>query len=258
MKLFLKYLRIHVRSIAEYKASFLLALTGQLTEAVFVLVSIKFLFMRFGSVSGFTMNEVLICYATVLMSFSLAETVFRGFDHFPAMIKSGEFDRVLTRPRNAIFQVLGMKINIARAGRLIQGLAVMIYILSSSAIPWDFGKIALLIFMVVAGFIYFAGLFIVYAAISIFTIEGLEFMNVLTDGGRSFGAYPASIYGQYYLKFFTYVIPFACFQYYPFLYILGRSDNILYAILPVFCFIFIIPCILFWKFSVHKYHSTGS
>ncbi len=258
MKLFYKYLRIHIRSIAEYKASFFLSLTGQLTEAVFVLIGIKFLFMRFGSVKDFTMNEILICYSTVLMAFSIAETVFRGFDHFPTMIKNGDFDTVLIRPRSAILQVLGMKINISRTGRLIQGLAVMIYVFSASDILWDSGKIILLLFMILSGVIYFAGLFIIYASLSIFTVEGLEFMNILTDGGRSFGAYPLSVFGEYYLKFFTYIIPFACFQYYPFLYILGRSDNILYAAAPVFCIIFIVPCILLWKFSLQRYKSTGT
>ncbi len=249
---------MHILSISEYKTSFFLSLFGQLTESVFVLIGIKFLFMRFGSIKDFTMNEVLVCYATVLMAFSMAETIFRGFDHFPNMIKSGEFDRLLVRPRNAVLQVLGMKIDFTRTGRLIQGLIVMVFVFSSSEIIWSFDKVLLLISMVLGGFVYFSGLFLAYAALSFFTIEGMEFMNVLTDGGRSFGAYPISIYGQHYLKFFTYVIPFACFQYYPFLYILGKSDNILYAFAPIFCILFVVPCILLWKYGVHKYSSTGS
>ena len=51
------------------------------------------------------------------------------------------------------------------------------------------------------------------AGISFFTIEGLEFMNIFTDGSREFGKYPLSVYGKGVLKFMTYVIPFALVQY---------------------------------------------
>lgn len=86
---------------------------------------------------------------------------------------------------------------------------------------------------VFGGVIVFSGLFLVYASLCFFTTEGLEVMNILTDGGREFGRYPLSVYGEGFLKFFTYVVPLALFQYYPLLYITGRSENLLYMFLPV-------------------------
>lgn len=58
-------------------------------------------------------------------------------------------------------------------------------------------------------------------------------MHVLTDGGREFGTYPYSIYGDSILKFLAYIIPLALFQYYPLLYILGREQNIVYMLSPL-------------------------
>jgi ABC-type uncharacterized transport system permease subunit len=45
------------------------------------------------------------------MAFSIAECFARGFDHFPSMISNGEFDRVMVRPRNEIFQILAYKMD---------------------------------------------------------------------------------------------------------------------------------------------------
>lgn len=59
---------------------------------------VQFMFMRFNQVDGFTYTEVSLCYAIVLLSFSLAELFFRGFDTFNRMIGDGEFDRVLGAP----------------------------------------------------------------------------------------------------------------------------------------------------------------
>ena len=65
-----------------------------------------------------------------------------------------------------------------------------------------------------------------YAALSFFTLEGLEFMNCFTDGAREHGAYPLDVYGEGLLKFTTYVIPYALFQYFPLDRSWENTDNI--------------------------------
>lgn len=88
--------------------------------------------------------------------------------------------------------------------------------------------------------------------------NGLEFMNVFTDGARKFGKYPIEIYGKKMLLFTTSVIPYALIQYYPLLYILNLCSSILYMFLPLAACWFLIPAFLFWKFGVSHYKSSGS
>jgi ABC-2 type transport system permease protein len=83
-------------------------------------------------------------------------------------------------------------------------------------------------------------------------------MNIFTDGGREFGQYPFSVYGDAILKFYTFVIPLALFQYYPLLYILERETSRLYMLAPVPAVLFAVPAYIFWRFGVRKYKSTGS
>ena len=253
-----KYFSIHLKSLMQYKTSFFLTALGQFLTSFSVYLSIYFMFDRFNQVEGFTYTEVLLCFAVVLMAFSLAECFFRGFDTFPSIISNGEFDRMMVRPRSVIFQVLASKIEFSRIGRLLQAIIVFAYAIPASGINWTFDKIVTLLFMLISGITLFSGLFIIYASFCFFTIEGLEFMNIFTDGGREFGRYPLSIYGEGILKFFTYVIPTALFQYYPFLYLIGRSNNLLYMFLPLVGMLFIIPCYYFWRFGLRHYKSTGS
>jgi len=258
MKLYFRYFSIHIKSQMQYKTSFFLTLTGQFLTSFSAFLSIYFLMSRFHQVQNFTYNEVLLCFATVLMAFSLAECFARGFDTFSTMIGNGEFDRIMVRPRNEIFQVLASRIDFSRIGRLIQAIIIFIYAIPASRITWTFDKILTLILMIIGGVVIFSGLFLVYAALCFFTTEGLEVINIFTDGGREFGRYPLSIYGEGILKFFTYVVPLALFQYYPLLYLTGRSEKLLYMLLPVIGFLFIIPCYIFWRVGVRHYKSTGS
>ncbi len=258
IKLYMKYVSINVRSAMQYKTSFLLTAIGQFLVSFNVFLGIFFMFDRFHSVKGFTYSEVLLCFSIMLLEFSLAEMYARGFDAFSGMVRSGSFDRILLRPQSEITQVLGSKFELTRIGRMLQAIVMFIYGISNSGIDWDFLKILTVIFMLIGGTALFTGLFIIYAALCFFTLEGLEVMNILTDGAREHGKYPIGIYGKRMLQFTTFVVPYALVQYYPLLYILGRTTDVFFVFVPLLAILFLIPCLLLWRFGVRHYKSSGS
>ncbi|WP_234124697.1 ABC transporter permease [Clostridium hydrogenum] len=258
MKLYLKYFSIQLKSVMQYKTSFFLTSIGQCLTTFFSFLSMYFLFTRFGSIKNYSFNEVLLCFSTIFMSFALAECFGRGFDAFPSIISDGSFDRILVRPRNEVLQVLGTKIELTRIGRLIEALIVFIYSLKTCGVYFSPDKIFTLALMIIGGTFLFFGLFIISAVICFFTIESLEIINIFTDGGRELAQYPLDIYKNFVLKFFTYIIPLAFVNYYPLLYIIGKSHNVLYMFSPIIACLFIIPSFILWKFGVRHYVGTGS
>lgn len=258
MRLFWRYFTIHLRSTMQHKASFWMTIFGQFLGAFSSFLTVYFLFDRFHQVEGFTFPEVLLCFGTVLLAFSLAECFVRGFDTFPQMIGNGEFDRILVRPRGLVFQILASKIEFTRLGRFLQAVLVFCYAIPASGVDWTLPRVAVLFLMIAGGTVLFSGLFVVYASLSFFTLEGLEFLNIFTDGGREFGAYPLSVYGRTMLKFYTFVVPLALVQYYPLLFVLGRSGSLWYALAPLMSLAFLIPYYALWRFGVRHYRSTGS
>lgn len=257
-RLYFKVLSIQFRSMLEYRSSFVMSAISQFLASFSAFFGLMFMFMRFDSVDGFTFEEVLICFSTINMSFSLAECFFRGLDRFPQLISNGQFDRILVRPRGEIFQVITSQVDFSRFGRILHALIIFCWALPRCGISFTPMKTLCLALMVLCGACVFAGIFTIYAAICFYTTDGLEFMNILTDGMREYGKYPFSIYGKKILTILTFVFPFALIQYYPFLYLTGRSDGPLYALLPVVSLVFLVPCGIFWKIGVRHYRSTGS
>lgn len=257
-RLYRHYISIVVRGMMQYKVSFLLTSLGQFLVSFNVFLGIYFLFQRFHQVRGYSYSEVLLCYAVVLMEFSLAEMWARGFDTFSGMVKSGEFDRVLVRPQGEILQVLGSRFELTRLGRMFQAVVMLVYAIGTAQIRWTAGKVFTLIFMLAGGMAVFAGLFLIYAALCFFTLDGLEFMNVLTDGAREYGKYPLDIYGKRVLQFATFIVPYSLIQYYPLQYILGRVSSPAYIFLPLLAILFLLPCYGLWRFGVRHYKSSGS
>lgn len=258
ISLYIHYISIILKSMMQYKTSFLLSAIGQFLVSFNVFLGIFFMFKRFSEVQGFTYNEVLLCFAIILMEFSIAEMFARGFDTFPGTVKSGGFDRILVRPQGEIIQILGNAFELTRIGRMLQAIVMFTYGILKCDITWDFKKVLTVIFMLIGGTCVFSGLFLIYAALCFFTLDGLEFMNVFTDGAREFGKYPICIYGRKMLLFTTFCVPYALIQYYPLLYILGHRADLYLIFLPLAACLFLIPAMMLWKFGVRHYKSSGS
>lgn len=258
LRVYGKYFSIQLRSAMQHKMSFFLMTAAQFLVSFNVYLSILFLFQNINAVEGFSRDEILVCFSVMLLSFSLAEMVARGFDGFSRIIGNGGFDRIMVRPRSEILQVLGTRIEFTRIGRMLQSVIVFAITARSGVIAWNAERVLLLFLMLLGGVAVFCGLFLIYAGICFFTLEGLEVMNVFTDGAREHGKYPIAIYGDKVLKFCTYIIPYALFQYYPFLYLVGKSEDKRLFFLPLLACLFLLPCLIFWKFGVKHYKSTGS
>ena len=164
----------------------------------------------------------------------------------------------MVRPKGLIFQVVCKKVELTRVGRLLQAIVIFCYAIPNCGVEWNGLKCLGLILMLIGGTVVFVSLFILRAAICFFTLEGLEVMNIFTNGGQEFGRYPFGIYGKRVLLICTYLVPYALFQYYPFLYLIGHRTEAWLLFLPLAACLFFIPCVLCWRLGVRHYKSTGS
>lgn len=261
--LYKRYISISFKSQMQYKVSFLLQTIGQ-----FIAISIEFfgiwaLFSRFNSIGTWTLAEVALFYGMVNISFACADALGRGFDTFGKMIKSGDFDRLLLRPRTTVLQLLGTEFTLKRIGRFFQGFVVMGWSLSTLHIPFTLKTLWLLSSSFIGGVALFVGIVIVQATLTFWTIESLEIMNILTYGGVETAEYPFSIYRKWFQQFFTFLVPLACVNYFPLLAVLEKENS--FSVPLWFCYIspmagilFLLVALQLWKVGERHYCSTGS
>lgn len=257
MKLYLKALKLHLKAALEYKASFILSLLSQVLVFFSYYFVILALFDKFGNLQGFTLYEVLLCFAIIHFGFSMNELFARGIDHFDRLIISGKFDILLLRPKNIILQVLISEIDYVKASRVFQSLIVLVIALLNLKIDYSPIKILTLFLMMISAILIFFSLFVLAASYCFVTIQGLEITHVFCDGGKYVAQYPIGIFKKGMIFVFTFIIPYAFINYYPLLYFLGKSDNILYAFSPLLIVLYLIPCIMLFNRGIRKYTSVG-
>jgi ABC-2 type transport system permease protein len=261
IRLYLRYSGIVLRGKMQYRASFIMLSVGQFLTILTEFLAIAALFYRFGDLRGWTLPEIGLLYGIVHISFSIAEGIGRGFDTFSDMIKSGDFDRLLLRPRSTTLQVAGRDFD-PRVGRLIQAVFVLAWAIRSLSIAWTVPKVLLLLFAMSGSVCLFYGLFVLQATLCFWTVEGLEIMNAVTYGGTEAGQFPMTIYRPWFQRFFTFLIPLACVSYFPASVVLNRANSQILTLLlwlsPLAGVAFLGLSLQIWKLGVRHYVSTGS
>lgn len=258
VKLYYESFKFNLKKQLEYKSSFIMNSFSQLFVFFTYYFIIIGLFNKFNNIKGFTLYEVLLCFSIIQFGYAINETFFRGIDRFDTLVINGELDRLLLRPRGILLQVLCNEIDIVKIFRVLQALIIMIIALLKLDIIWNMTKIITLILMIISSILIFFGIFVLTASYCFITIQGLEIRNLFTDGGKNLAQYPIGIYKKGVAVFFTFVIPYAFINYYPLLYFIDKTNNILYMLSPILVFVFLIPCLLSFKIGLKHYNSTGS
>lgn len=263
-QLYLRYAAVSLRSQMLYPTSFLIVTVVQFVIVSGILGAMWALFDRFGDVRGWGFSDIALFFGLASLSFAFADTINRGFELFgPAMVRTGDFDRILLRPRAAALQVLGYELRITRIGRMLQGFLALGFALMALAEPLRFDDVLVLVVSLAGGTALFSGFLILQATLSFWTVESLEIGNTLTYGGVEASRYPLDIYRPGFAKFLIGVVPLGCVIYYPGLYVLDRPDPFgapawFLPLAPLTGFIFLAVSLFVWTFGVRRYRSTGS
>lgn len=258
MKVYFKSLGLHLKSILEYKASFIASFLSQILVFFSYYFIIIALFTKFDNIKGFTLYEVLLCFGVIQFGYAFCESFGRGIDKFDQLIINGEFDRILLRPKNIIIQSLCYDADYAKISRLVQAIIVIIIALIKLNISWSLMKVITLLLMMLSAIIIFFSIFLLAASYCFITVQGLEVRNVFTAGGKHMAQYPIGIFKKGFVYFFTFIIPYAFVNYYPLIYFLGKTNNKLYAISPLLVILYLIPCFFIFYKGTKRYASAGS
>ena len=258
LRLYVMYVSVIVKSTMQYKLSFGLMLIGRFLVSFTDFAALAFVFSGFVDIKGYSYSDVLLCFSIVQISFALAECFGSSFKVMSGIIKSGEFDRMLIRPRSLITQVLGTKFELGRLAAIATAIVTLTIGIRKSQIAWGMNNIITMIFMITGGTILFVALYLLEAAFCFFTIEDGGILHMLTYGAREHGKYPLDIYGKRIKNICTYFIPYTLVQYYPLQYLLGKTDRWYYSLYPFGAFLFLGICYVLWMYGVRNYASTGS
>lgn len=252
-----------LKSQMQYRVSFLLALVGSFAVNLAEFGVVLVLFSRVPLMAGWSLAEVGLLYGISGTAFAVADTFAAALDSFQVHIVRGTFDRVLVRPRGALFQVISEDFALRRIGRVAQGALVLAIASHNLPVAWSADKVAVLIAALVCGTVIYFSIFVLGAAFCFWTTQGKEATHAFTYGGDALASYPMDIYQGWLRRFFTFVVPLAFVNYQPALYLLDRPDPLglpaMARLLSPLAGLLMAGLAWYgWRLGIRRYQSTGS
>jgi ABC-2 type transport system permease protein len=262
-RLYLRYAALSWRTQVQYRGSFVLFSLAQLIGIGVEFLGVWALVDRFGAIRGWSLAELALLFGMVNVAFALAESFGRGFDMFSTVVKRGDFDRLLVRPRSTALQVAGQEFQFLRIGRIGLGVVMVVWAAAALKVGWSPAKVALLVGATLGGAGVYYGLFILQATLCFWSVESLEIMNTLTYGGTEAAQYPLSAYRDWFRRFFTFVVPLGFVSYIPIGALLDRQTvptlpSMVRWLAPLAGVGFLLASLWVWRIGERRYRSTGS
>lgn len=259
-ELLFAYLAQFIKTRFEYKADFFLGLFSSLMFHIVTLIFIDVLFAeRTMTLNGWTRAQVFFIYGFSIIPLTLFSAFFTNLYMFAGTyIVEGQFDRVLLRPLDSLFQVLLERVNIERLFGLAMGIGILYYASSQIGLEWSVGKIVLLIFLSFCGLGVYGGVFIFLAAMSFWWPDRMGLLPPIYNM-TAFGKYPVTIYHPVLQFLLKWIIPFAFVAFFPSTQFLDKEQFRFYVLLtPVVTICSLAVGIGVWHLGVRRYESTGS
>ncbi|OUP81249.1 hypothetical protein B5F07_17995 [Lachnoclostridium sp. An169] len=258
IRLFFKFFKMHLLSKLEYKGWWL-AFLQQFIMCIIELLPTVLMFYRMGSIGEWSMERILLIYSLAVISFGIAEAFCDGFANFPwKMLRSGDFDRLLLRPKSLILQVAGSVISVHRLTRAFAGIGISLWALNRLEATFSVFNLMLLLLAIIGGTLMYSGIFIMSSGIAFFTIKALDWINIFTYASYQITRIPVPYMPGWIRGFFTFIAPLLVVSYYPAAAVCGWEAPYMGLIsLPAGALFFTFSLGI-WRIGVAHYKSTGS
>ncbi len=223
IKLYLHAMRMQIKSQTQYPLSFLMQTAAQLVMEGGEMLAVILLVDRFERMNRWEAGDLYFFFGLMAVTFYLTECFARGITgNFPYLIRTGQLDTFLARPRGILTQVICSAADPRRITCIAVGVVSLVIGCRMSAVQWTAGKALLMAEAILCGSCLIQGLFMIEAIFCIHSVKSVELVNALTYGGRSACEYPIDAFPRPLRILFTVVAPFALTLQLPGSVILGK------------------------------------
>jgi ABC-2 type transport system permease protein len=181
---------------------------------------------RFQSIAGWTLGEIAFLYGLRLVVHAVAGVLGGPFFSLEAQVRTGDFDRYLTRPLAPLLQFMTLRVEISIFGDLLGGLAILLAANALTGIAWTVPAITYLALAIIGGALVELAWRILVGALT-FRLLASQSLLFLTDSVFStYTNYPLTIFGGVLRFLFTFAVPLAFVAYLPATVLLSRVPEL--------------------------------
>jgi ABC-2 type transport system permease protein len=255
------FVRIGWRSRAIYRADILLWALGIVVINLVDLALLGVLLRTFTTLGGWSIWEIVYLYCAFLAALGLQQLFTWRFIFIQEYVQEGTLDPLLLRPSPPLLQIAGSELAYKDLAHIGLGLAGIAVAAARIGLPWTPTRLAWLVVLLTSGAVVLGGITLALCSLAFWTVRSRVFLFGTEELQEIFQHFPAHIFGKWFLRLTSTVLPFAFVNYYPTLTLLGRAGqppSLLAYASPLMALLVAAIALGIWRLGLRRYQSTGS
>lgn len=253
---------LNLRTQMEYRVSFFIWLGIKLLSYGSEYLIVWMILDRFKGIGTWSIPEVIVLWAILQLSYTLAGPfLFHSAGRLEQHIVKGSLDYFLIQPIHPLVNLIARNFSWTYSSQQVMSAVVLVIALNASGFDWSLARVSFLVLTILGGISFYAFTFLIGASLNFRMISGGREFGINIRWLMEMTQYPISIYPKQIQAFLTFVVPAAMLNYYPAVYLLDKSAELLHPSLPLISPLVeialgIIGVRLFWK-GLDWYQSGG-
>jgi ABC-2 type transport system permease protein len=258
-----EFWRLNFLTMVEYKANFIIWFIFSIVYHGVALGAIWIILTRFPSLNGWSRVDVFFLYSLWMIGHTLNNSLFFTVGDVPYHVQEGQFDRILVRPLDPLFQV------ISQPGQIWPDELVVAFVVFGIAqsfvhLAWSPLAVLLLASTVLGGAVIDGAVQLAVATLSFWVIRLDALRWVVMSLENDFTRFPLTMYNRAVRVVLGYVFPFAFMNYFPATVLLHKTADgtvfnpLLGWLTPLVAAAWATGAYVFWRLGINRYQGTGS
>lgn len=253
--------RLDVKTRLEYRAAFFVDILAMFVTYGTVYVGIWVILHKFGTLGGWTWNEMALLLSFQLLGYSMGASMsFVQFRNLEEMVRLGQFDALLVKPFSPWAYLTFGGLNIGYAGHVALAVGLMVWALLNSEVVWTALSIIYFPLALISGSMVVASTMTMIGASAMVLVQS-RYLFWVFFGFWELTRYPMHIYPSALQWLLITVIPLAYMNYVPVAVFLGKDVPILGPAAPAVSLLAgpasVLIAIGFWRFCIRRYQGGG-
>lgn len=225
----------------------------------FVIATVFLLLLRANikELGGYSADAMIVFYVTYQLVDTAAQVFYRGVYEFGGAIRNGSFDGTLTKPINALFNVMTGMPDINDAIFLVVATGVSIYLVASAQVTITITSFLLYLFLLGISFVIATGIHIFILCITLLTTDSNNMIFMYRDVSK-LGQFPVTIYYELIRLGLFFAVPIGLMVTIPAQVLLNLQPTYSILFTTVFGISFFFASLKNWNWALKRYSSASS
>src|SRR5689334_17419761 len=226
LELYWAYVKFYFRAQREYPANFIVGNIANFYTYFLVYANFWILTQKFGSLGGWSFDQVSLLYSLNLLSYDLAGILFwYSIYGLEDAIVRGDLDRYLVRPRGVIVQLVCQQFGFSFVGQVLAVLTFLVPTLLRLPAALAPARLLYLAVALLSACLLQAGAIILVGALGFWLTRTRDLGNIFYYSLRGFVNFPLNMFPGFLQVGLTFILPWAFINYYPALILLDRAGS---------------------------------